>query len=55
LVCDGSKRGTGAEFASWLAEHEKSYSSTMELQEREKIFYDNIQRIDNLNQQYKAR
>lgn len=56
LVYVGSKRGgVGAEFASWLAEHEKSYSSIKELQKREKIFYDNIQHIYNLNQQYKAR
>ena len=55
LVCVGSKHGIGAEFASWLSEHEKSYSSPEELHKREEIFYNNVQHIYNLNQHYKAR
>lgn len=60
LICIGSsvvesKRGVGAEFVSWLAEHEKHYSSEEELYKRQEIFYDNLRHIESLNQQYKAR
>ena len=43
------------EFATWLAEHEKSYSSLKELQKREDIFFSNVKRIHSLNQEYRTR